>query len=448
MGISLQYFAAFSSALGALSTGTALGWTSNLQHKIVFFSDYGFKVSELDFSILGSVLNLGAASICVLAGLMINHYGRRGTMILVLIPFILGWCLLITAINVSMLIIGRALLGMACGVCCVSCPVYVGEIADKEIRGKLGSFFQLLITTGIMFVYILGAYSSSQITSSVCGFIPVLFGVCIFFCPESPTFYVMRGKHDKAIKSLARFRDESADLYAELNYLIEEDELRRSQNVKAALRRKSSIKGMVIALGLMFFQQLSGINAVIFYTTTIFKDAKIEIKPEFATIVLGIIQVAATFIATLTVDKIGRKMLLIISGIFMALCTLVLGVYYGLKETDVDSVKGYGWITLLSLCVFIIAFSLGFGPVAWIMIGEIFTSDVKGFAGSMAGTLNWSLAFAVTAVYPTIRDLIGPSACFLIFTILSTLGILFSIFIVPETKGKSLAEIQQTLDGK
>ncbi|KAL7028219.1 hypothetical protein ACKWTF_005760 [Chironomus riparius] len=394
------------------------------------------------------MLNLGAASVCVLTGFMINYFGRRGTMLLVLIPFILGWCLLITAINVTMLIIGRALIGMACGACCVSCPVYVGEIADKEIRGKLGSFFQLLITTGIMLVFILGAYNSSQITSSVCAFIPLLFGFCIFFCPESPAFYVMKGKHDKAMISLKRFRGKSTDLYAELNSLIEEEELRMSQNVKAALRKKSSMKAMIIACGLMFFQQLSGINAVIFYTTTIFKDAKIEIKPELATIIVGVIQVLATFVATLTVDKIGRKMLLIISDVFMALCTLMLGTYYGLKESNEESVKGYGWISLLSLCVFIIAFSLGFGPVAWIMIGEIFSSDVKGFAGSMAGTINWSLAFAVTAVYPTIRELIGPSLCFLIFTILSTLGILFSIFIVPETKGKSLAEIQQNLEGK
>jgi SP family facilitated glucose transporter-like MFS transporter 8 len=182
----------------------------------------------------------------------------------------------------------------------------------------------------------------------------------------------MRGKHDKAIISLTRFRGDSADLHAELNYLIEEDELRRSQNVKAALRKKSSMKAMIIASGLMFFQQLSGINAVIFYTTTIFKDANIEIKPELATIIVGVIQVLATFVATLTVDKIGRKMLLIVSDTFMALCTLVLGAYYGLKEGSEESVEGYGWISLLSLCVFIIAFSLGFGPVAWIMIGKLY----------------------------------------------------------------------------
>lgn len=187
----------------------------------------------------------------------------------------------------------------------------------------------------------------------------------------------MRGKHDKAMISLTRFRKESTDLNAELNYLIEEEEIRRSQKVKAALRKKSSIKAMIIASGLMFFQQLSRINAVIFYTTTIFKDAKIEIKPELATIIVGVIQVLATFVATLTVDKIGSRMLLIVSGIFMALCTLMLGTFYGLKESNEESVKGYGWVSLLSLCVFIAAFSLGFGPVAWIMIGKFYRQTLK-----------------------------------------------------------------------
>lgn len=108
-----------------LNSLPALGWSSNLQYKIVEFADYGFPVSEMEFSILGSMLNLGAASVCILTGFLINIFGRRGTMLLILIPYILGWCLLIAASNVTMLIVGRALVGMACGACCVSCPVSV-----------------------------------------------------------------------------------------------------------------------------------------------------------------------------------------------------------------------------------------------------------------------------------------------------------------------------------
>jgi Na+/melibiose symporter-like transporter len=181
----------------------------------------------------------------------------------------------------------------------------------------------------------------------------------------------MKGKNEEAVQALRRLRGRTADLKAELNDLIVEEEHRLSQNFGKALKRTSSRKAMMICFGLMIFQQLSGINAVIFYTTTIFRDAKIELKPEFATIIIGVIQVLATFVATMTVDRVGRRVLLVLSDILMAICTLTLGVYYGLKgNEDSATVDGFGLIPLLSLCVFVSAFSLGFGPVAWIMIGE------------------------------------------------------------------------------
>lgn len=175
----------------------------------------------------------------------------------------------------------------------------------------------------------------------------------------------MKGKEDEAIKSLKRFRGETFDPTDEIADLQKEEEQRKSQNVREALKQKSSQRAMLISFGLMFFQQLSGINAVIFYMTTIFADARIDLQPEIATIIVGVVQVIATFIATLTLDKLGRRLLLLVSDSLMAICTLVLGIYSGVRATNVGAVEGLGWLSLLSLCVFIIAFSLGFGPVPW-----------------------------------------------------------------------------------
>lgn len=175
----------------------------------------------------------------------------------------------------------------------------------------------------------------------------------------------MKGKADEAVNSLKRFRGEDFDTCEEIASLQKEEELRRSQNSREALKKKSSKKAILISCGLMFFQQLSGINAVIFYMTTIFSDANIQLKPENATIVVGVVQVVATFVATLTLDKIGRRLLLLISDSCMALCTLALGIYSGIRSYNKEAVEGLGWISLLSLCIFIIAFSVGFGPVPW-----------------------------------------------------------------------------------
>lgn len=255
----------------------------------------------------------------------------------------------------------------------------------------------------------------------------------------------MKSKMEEAENSLKKFRDDDGVVAEELAELVREEEIRKSQKALEALQRTSSKKALMIAFGLMFFQQLSGINAVIFYTNAIFADANIELEPKYATILIGVIQVIATFISTMTVDKIGRKVLLMISFSLMALCTLTLGIFYGVKGKNEESVEGLGWITLVALCLFIIAFSLGAGPLPWLCLSEIFASDIRGIGGSLAGTLNWTLAFAVTVTYPPVRELIGPSACFLVFTALSFIGTLFAKFVVPETKGISIAEIQKLL---
>lgn len=178
-------------------------------------------------------------------------------------------------------------------------------------------------------------------------------------------FQIMKGKEDDAIAALKRFRGADFDAAPEIADLQKEEDVRRSQNVREALKRKSSKKAILISFGLMFFQQLSGINAVIFYTSTIFADANVQLKPEIATIIIGIVQVIATFIATLTIDKLGRRLLLIVSDSLMALCTLILGIYSAIRVLDHEAVEGLGWLSLLSLSVFIVAFSLGFGPVPW-----------------------------------------------------------------------------------
>lgn len=171
----------------------------------------------------------------------------------------------------------------------------------------------------------------------------------------------MKGNEVGAVKSLKRFRGNDFDTTEEIAHLQKEEEIRKLQNIRDALARKSSKKAMSISFCLMFFQQLSGINAVIFYMTTIFSDSKIEIRAEYATIIVGVVQVIATFAATLTLDKIGRRLLLLVSDSLMALCTLVLAIYSGIRASDSDATDGLGWLPLLSLCVFIIAFSLGFG---------------------------------------------------------------------------------------
>jgi len=159
-------------------------------------------------------------------------------------------------------------------------------------------------------------------------------------------------------------------------------------------------------------------------------------------------QVVATFVATIVVDKLGRRILLLASGIVMALSTTAIGVYFFLKDQDEESVANLGWLPVASLCVFMIMFSIGFGPVPWLMMGELFATDIKGFAGSIAGTTNWVLAFVITKTFKNLTEGLGSGPTFWLFSGLTVLGVFFVFFVVPETKGKSLNEIQQELGGR
>jgi SP family facilitated glucose transporter-like MFS transporter 8 len=205
----------------------------------------------------------------------------------------------------------------------------------------------------------------------------------------------MKEKSQQATKSLKWLRGDQYDPTEEIAELQNDIEDRKAQTLTftQAMSRKTTIRGLIISLGLMFFQQVSGINAVIFYTNDIFGAANTGIKPELATIIVGVMQVVATFVATVIVDRAGRRILLLISDAVMAICTLVLGIYFYIQESEdgASKVVGWGWVPILSLCVFIVSFSIGFGPAPWILVGELFAPDVKGLAASLNGTFNWLL---------------------------------------------------------
>ena len=166
-----------------------------------------------------------------------------------------------------------------------------------------------------------------------------------------------------------------------------------------------------------------------------------------ATIIIGVMQVVATVVATMVVDRLGRRILLLSSAIMMAVCTTALGVYFYLKDQDVAKVESIGWIPIVALCVFIIMFSFGFGPVPWLMMGELFAQDIKGFAAALAGTTNWLLAFLITKTFTNLRSSLGAGGTFWLFSGLTLLGAVFVFMFLPETKGKSLVEIQEGMGG-
>lgn len=429
-----------------------LGWSSPVMVKITQpnNTDYSFPVSVTEGDWISSIINLGAAAICFPIGLIMDAIGRKKTMLALVIPFTLGWLLITFGTSVGMLIAGRFIIGVAGGAFCVTAPAYNSEISQDSIRGTLGSFFQLMITVGILFAYVVGSYTEVFVFNILCTCIPIVFGLIFFFMPESPSFLVVKNRYDEARVALVKLRGVNYDVDHELDSLKLKAEEARNNPVSflSAITKKTAVKALIICYALMVFQQLSGINAVIFNTSAIFSGAGAAIPAAISTIIIGVIQVIATFTSSMVVDRLGRRILLLLSALVMCVCSMALGVFFFLQDThgqNSDIIQAISWLPLVSLSLFIIAFSLGFGPIPWMMAGELCLIDIKAFVGSTAGTLNWLLSFTVTSTFNSLRLAIGDGQVFWLFSGIMLVGFVFIFFVVPETKGKSVHEIQLML---
>lgn len=268
-----QFAAGLSASGGAFAVGAALGWPAPVGPRLIEGVDRYFDVSESQMDWLASVITLGCAVSCLPIGFLMKKFGRKWTMISLVVPFMVGWALVTWAINFWMLLSGRFIIGLAGGAFCVSAPQYSSEIAEKEIRGIIGTFFQLLIITGILFAYIVGAFMPVFWTNVICGLIPLVFGAIFFFMPESPVYLIIEKRDEDAAKSYKWLRGDSYEPQGEVDEL--KADLIESEKNKVStgevFKRKATLRALAIGFGLMFFQQVSGINVVIFYATTIFQ---------------------------------------------------------------------------------------------------------------------------------------------------------------------------------
>lgn len=204
----------------------------------------------------------------------------------------------------------------------------------------------------------------------------------------------------------------------------------------------------IISLALMLFQQFSGINAVIFYTQPIFDSAGSTLDPALCSIIVGVVQVVMTVTSALLIEKAGRRILLLQSSIVMGLCLIMLGVYFHMKANPDVDVTNISFIPLGSVVLFIVSFSLGFGPIPWMMMGELFANDVKGIASAIAVMFNWTLVFIITKSFDSMQSAWGSDRTFWFFAMFMVVGTIFVFIKVPETKGKTNAQIQHILGGK
>ncbi|XP_039287484.1 solute carrier family 2, facilitated glucose transporter member 1-like isoform X2 [Nilaparvata lugens] len=399
------------------------------------------------FSLAVSIYCAGGIVGGLLTSTFAIHIGRRGGL------FVNNLFALIAAAmmglskmagSFELLIAGRCFSGLNSGLNSGLAGMYLVEVSPRSMRGALGSMYQLIITISILVSQILG----SQSIFGTDDLWPVLFGLTgimalaqmLFLpcCPETPKHIFNKGNKERAQKSLKWLRKRE-DVSAEMSEIQTEAEQEKSigkASFQQFIQNPSLRKPLIIAIVIMIAQQLSGINAVIYYSTQIFQKAGMsQQEAQLATMIMGTVNIIMTVISVFLVEIAGRKTLLLIGFGLMFIVTALLAVLLEFIQYDFAS---YMCVALVVL--FIVCFATGPGSIPWFLVAELFGQDARPLAASISIGCNWTANFLVGLFFLPLQELIGPKV-FIIFAVLQLIFTIFIFFKVPETKNKSLDEV-------
>lgn len=441
--------------LVTFTVGTALSWPSPSIPKLLSIDpainplENPIRHSEAGW--VASILLLGIALGPWTTGFLSDKIGRKHTLILFVIPVMIGFIIKAFANTIMLLYVARFLCGLSGGAVFSLVPIYIGEIAQDSNRGSLGFFLVIFLCFGNFFIYCTGPYMTIQTLSYLCLVAPFIFLVLVKLLPESPIYLLSKNKYDEAEIALTNLRpaNTSADVIkAELKQLkahVDSAHADSQNSYGSIFKTKASRKALIIGVVLVQFQQFSGVFAFISYMEVIFQSTGSAIPSDISAIIIGLVQIFSCVLGAAVVDRYGRKTLLIESAIGMALAQLGIGTYFFLKSMESGLAETFYWLPIVSLVLFMISFNPGFGSIPWMLLGEIFTPNVRGFGSSLTTSLGFVAAFGITTIFPILVEAVGNAYAFWFFALCCVLGLFFTLAYIPETKGKSLEEIQVIL---
>jgi len=356
---------------------------------------------------------------------------------------IAGWILVLDIATLWTTLAGRALMGLAMGATVVVIPLYVSEVTEDALRGRLGSLMLLSVNLGILIAYSLGGFLDVLGVAIFCGGIPVIFAVVFYFCPESPLFLFSTGQESAAVATLRRLREPGDQVAAEIAAIRAAGKAADCSEPKLSdlVRGRAARKAAIISLGVLFCQQGSGISPVMYYVGAIFQRSGGSISPIVSSCIVAAVQLAGSCVATALMDKAGRRTLMLLSCTVMGISQACLG-FAMMPNTPAPS-----WLPVMSLSVFILAYALGAGPAPFVIVSEVAAPRVKAMTCSVAIAYNCLCSFIITKIFPDLMYYLGDHGVFWAFACACAVGAIFCWFCLPETSGRSSASIQAELGG-
>ena len=434
-------FACLMAALAGLMFGLDIGVISGATK----FIQQEFQISDQVIEWIVSSMMAGAALGALGAGSLSAKLGRKKSLMLGAILFVIGSILCGLATSPTMLIFARFLLGLAIGIASFTAPLYLAEVAPENIRGSMISLYQLMITAGILLAFLSNtAFSYYEAWRWMLGIIAipgVLFLIGVFALPDSPRWLIMAGRREEAIKVLHRLRGDEKVIQQEVAEI--EEQLKVPQKGWSLFKENPNFRRSVgLGVLLQVVQQFTGMNVVMYYAPRIFEGMGYDTAAQmWFTAAVGLTNVLATFIAIFLVDKWGRKPILYTGFVVMAVGLGVVGTMLGMGNLS----HGQQTFTVVMLLIFIVGFAMSAGPLIWTLCSEVQPLKGRDFGIGCSTFTNWIANMIVGATFLTLLNVIGNAATFWLYGALNAFFILLVFWLVPETKGATLEQIERNL---
>lgn len=434
-------------AIFAAVGGLLFGYDTAAISGAVIFIKQQFSLSTFPEELVVGMVLVGAATAALGGGRLSDRLGRRVTLMLTSAIFILGALICAFAGSFTVLLVGRTIVGLGIGLASTTVPVYISEVSPPQARGWQVSLFQLAITIGILVAYLVDyAFAGSGGWRWMLGLAAVpglILGLGMIYLPESPRWLAKHGQTEKARKILGRIRG-GANVTAEFQEIqstlsSDGEHGNWSEILSPAVR-----PALVVGIGLAVFQQITGINTVIYYAPTILQSAGMSSASGaiLATAGIGVVNVVMTLVSMWLIDRMGRRPLLLIGTAGIIITLGILGFAF-LRPGG-----GLARVAVVTLMAYVASFAISLGPIFWLLIAEIYPLKIRGLAEGTAAASNWAANLLVSLTFLSLVQALGPTRTFWLYALFGVAAWIFSYYLVPETKGRSLEEIEHTMNRK
>ncbi|XP_047984154.1 facilitated trehalose transporter Tret1-like isoform X2 [Leguminivora glycinivorella] len=426
--------------------GLQAGWLSPSAKVLQSSSSpTGAPLTDNTLGWVASLMPITAACTVPLFSILADRIGRKKSILLMTVPQFGCWLLKLFATNLTYLIIARICYGLAAAGCFSAVPIYNKEIAQDSIRGRMGSMLIFFLNLGILTIYALGAYLDYYTVLYVVSGIPVLTFFCMLKCPESPGYLVKVGRYDEAAESLSCLRclpAEDLSLQGELEYMKKQDEYYKTLpnlSLIVIFKNKAWRKAYLISTLLIAVQALSGNFALVTYGANIVSSVA-DMNAELQTLSFPTIMMLGSVVSVCVTERVARKKILLFSYV---VSVLSLGTLATVMLLPKDTVLG--WLMLLAITASMFVYAVGVLPGPYIIMAEVFNIQIRAKLMGVVTSQAWLMCFTQLATFAPISAVLGMYTYFYICAAMNLLGVIVVLVLLPETRGKSIEEVELEL---